>query len=82
MAWPAGQKQMFALALIAALMTVGTLAYMLAAPPGYLRRTRNGVPYFAPPVINPAGGRPLDVNRLAAYYRGHVRAGLYAATNR
>ncbi|MDA8390921.1 MAG: hypothetical protein M0Z76_09375 [Gammaproteobacteria bacterium] len=78
MAMPRGQKQMFVLALLATVMTVGTLIYMLAAPPGYLRRTHNGVPYFTPPVLNPAGGKPLDVNRLAAYYRGNTIAGLYA----
>lgn len=80
MAMPRGQKQMLALALLAAIMTIGTLIYMLVAPPGYLHRTRNGVPYFTPPVINPAGGKPLNINRLAGYYKGNTLDGLYAPT--
>lgn len=80
MAMPRGQKQMLTLALGAAVMTIGTLIYIFATPPGYLHKTRNGVPYFTPAVINPAGGPPLDVNRLVGYYKGHTIDGLYAAT--
>ncbi|MHB8252586.1 MAG: hypothetical protein ACYDEV_02520 [Acidiferrobacter sp.] len=78
MGTPVGHKQMLALAILAGLMTIGTLTYLVVAPPGYLHRTRDGVPYFTPPVINPVNGKALNVNRLAQYYKGNVAAGVYA----
>jgi len=78
MASPIGQKQMLALAILAGLMTIGTFTYLVVAPPGYLHRTRDGVPYFTPPVINPVDGGALNVNRLAQYYKGNEAAGAYA----
>ena len=75
---PIGQKQMLTLASLAGLMTVGTFVYFFVAPPAYLHRTRNGVAYFTPPVIDPVSGKPLNVDRLAAYYKGNVAAGVYA----
>ncbi|WP_298135681.1 hypothetical protein [Acidiferrobacter sp.] len=75
---PAGQKQMLALALLAGVMTIGTFIYILATPPAYLHRTRDGVAYFTPPVIDPVNGKPLNVDRLAQYYKGNVSAGVYA----
>ncbi len=75
---PIGQKQMLTWASLAGLMTVGVFIYFLVAPPAYLHRTQNGVPYFTPPVIDPVSGKPLNVNRLAAYYKGNIAAGVYA----
>ena len=75
---PVGQKQMLTLALLAGAMTIGTFAYILAMPPAYLHRTRDGVAYFTSPVINPVNGKPLNVDRLAQYYKGNVAAGVYA----
>jgi len=78
MVLPVGQKQMLALAVLAGLMTVGTFVYFVVAPPPYLHRTRDGVPYFTPPVIDPVSGDALNVNRLAQYYKGNVAAGVFA----
>ena len=75
---PVGQRQMLTLAVLVGVMTIGTFVYILAMPPAYLHRTRNGVAYFTPPVINPVNGKPLNVNRLAQYYKGNVAAGVYA----
>ena len=75
---PVGQRQMLTLALLAGVMTIGTFVYILAMPPAYLHRTRDGVAYFTPPVINPVNGKPLNVDRLAQYYKGNVAAGVYA----
>ncbi len=72
---PIGQKTMVVLASLTGLMTIGTLVYMLVAPPAALHRTRDGVAYFTPPVINPIDGQSMNVARLAAYYKGNVAAG-------
>jgi len=55
---------------LAAVVTVVGLAYIFIDAPAYLRSTRAGVPYFTPPVINPADGKPLDLNMLARHYEG------------
>ncbi|HUW98291.1 MAG TPA: hypothetical protein VMV40_05530 [Acidiferrobacter sp.] len=72
-----GQRQMLVMAILAGLMTIGTFVYLFAAPPGYLHKTSNGVPYFTPPVISPVNGKALDVNRLAQYYKGNEAAGAF-----
>ena len=79
---PIGQKTMLALASLTGVMTIGTLVYMRGAPPASLQRTRDGVAYFTPPVINPIDGEALNVARLAAYYKGNVAAGRYAVEKR
>ncbi len=79
---PIGQKAMVALASLAGLMTIGALVYVLVAPPAYLHRTRDGVAYFTPPVIDPINGRALNVERLAAYYKGNDAAGRHAVEAR
>ncbi len=79
---PVGQKTMLALASLAGVMTIGTLVYMLVAQPASLHRTRDGVAYFTPPVISPIDGRALNVERLAAYYKGNIAAGRRAVETR
>lgn len=59
-----------ALAGIVTLASVATLIYVHVFPPPSMRLTREGVPHFTPPVINPATGEPLDVGELVRHYRG------------
>ena len=65
-----GRLQMTIFAGLVATITVGALAYILVVQPEYLRKTRNGVPYFTPPVIHPETGEPMDLERLVEHYRG------------
>lgn len=65
-----GKVQMTLVAAVAALATVGGFAYIFVAHPAYLRETSAGVPYFAPAVVNPLGGPPLDLNMLVRHYEG------------
>ena len=62
------QMQVFSGAVVA--MTIAALVYVYVWPPEGMRTTRDGVPYFTPPVINPATGKPLDVNALARHFKG------------
>lgn len=55
---------------LTALVSVAGLAYIFFDPPAYLRSTREGVPYFTPPVASPVDGKPLDLNMLARHYEG------------
>jgi hypothetical protein len=65
-----GQWQMAIYSTLVGLIGIGSFAYVLVTKPAYLHATRNGVPYFTPHVINPAGGDPLDVNDLVRNYKG------------
>lgn len=44
-----------------------------AHPPHSLQVTRDGVPYFTPPVLDPATGKPVPVEALVRHYKGGVR---------
>ena len=39
-------------------------------PPASLKLTRDGVPHFTPPVIDPATGQPIPVETLVRHYKG------------
>ena len=62
--------QMVVFSLLSAAVTVGGLAYIFIEHSAYFRATREGVPYFTPPVVNPANGKPLDLNMLVRHYKG------------
>ncbi|MDA8363824.1 MAG: hypothetical protein M0Z84_08430 [Gammaproteobacteria bacterium] len=66
----AARIQMAFIALVGFAATIGSFVYLLAKPPAYLRATRDGVPFFTPPVINPVDGKPLSVNTLVRDYKG------------
>ena len=51
-------------------LTVAALVYVYVAPLESMRLTRDGVSYYAPPVIHPETGKPLDLNELVRHYRG------------
>ena len=55
--------------LVAAISLAGVI-YIYTVPPESLRTTRDGVPHFAPPVINPATGEPIDLGTLVRHYKG------------
>jgi len=62
--------QMVVFSTLSAAISIGGLAYIFMDPPAYLHATRLGVPYFTPPVINPADGKALDLNMLVRHYQG------------
>ncbi|MDE2089684.1 MAG: hypothetical protein KGJ12_06665 [Gammaproteobacteria bacterium] len=72
---PKGKIQMMFITLLGAVATVATFVYLFARPPAYLRETRDGVPYFTPPVVNPVSGKPLNVNTLVRHYKGSTGTG-------
>lgn len=62
--------QMVVFSILSAAISIGGLAYIFMDPPAYLHATRQSVPYFTPPVINPADGKALDLNMLVRHYQG------------
>jgi hypothetical protein len=47
-----------------------SLIYVYVIPPPSLKLTREGVPFFTPPVAHPETGEPLDLRDLVRHFRG------------
>lgn len=68
-----GQWQMAIYSTVVGIIGIGSFVYILIKQPVYLHASRNGVPYFTPRVVNPAGGKPLDLNELVRHYKGQAQ---------
>jgi len=55
---------------IASVISVGGYFWMLFAPPPGLQATRDGVPYFSPPVLHPVSGEAIPLETLVRHYKG------------
>jgi hypothetical protein len=55
---------------IAAIVSIGGYFWMTLSPPPGLKTTRDGVPYFTPPVIHPISGEAIPVETLVRHYKG------------
>lgn len=51
-------------------VSIAALVYVYAFPPESMRVSRNGVPHFTPPIINPNTGEPVELDELVRHYRG------------
>ena len=65
-----GRTHMAVFSGLVTVLTVASLVYGYVAPMESMRLTRDGVSYYAPPVIHPETGKPLDLNELVRHYRG------------
>ena len=65
-----GRAQMAAFSGLVTVLTVAALVYVYVVPLESMLLTRDGVSYYAPPVIHPDTGKPLDLNELVRHFRG------------
>jgi hypothetical protein len=49
---------------------LGGLTFVYVWPPEGMRSTRDGVPYFLPPVVHPSTGEAIPLERLVQHYKG------------
>ncbi len=56
--------------IIASVVSIGGYFWMVFAPPAGLKVTRDGVPYFAPPVLHPITGEAIPLETLVRHYKG------------
>ncbi len=68
-----GSLQMRIFVGIVALLSFAALVYIHAFPPHSMRVSRDGVPYFTPPTVNPETGQPLEIDRLVRHFKGEKR---------
>lgn len=55
---------------LSAVISIGGILWMTFAPPPGMKATREGVPYFMPPVIHPVSGEAIAVEILVRHYKG------------
>ncbi|MCA1978432.1 MAG: hypothetical protein HXY29_02860 [Rhodocyclaceae bacterium] len=55
---------------LSAVISIGGILWMTFAPPPGMKATREGVPYFTPPVIHPVSGEAIAVETLVRHYKG------------
>jgi hypothetical protein len=55
---------------LSAIASVGGFLWMTFAPPPGLKATKDGVPYFTPPVVHPVSGEAIPVETLVRHYKG------------
>jgi hypothetical protein len=53
-----------------AVVSIGGILWMTFAPPPGMKVTKDGVPYFMPPVIHPVTGEAIPVETLVRHYKG------------
>lgn len=52
------------------LVCLASLVYVYLMPPASLQSTRDGVPFFTPPVEHPETGDTLDLGELVRHFKG------------
>ncbi|MFN4148756.1 MAG: hypothetical protein ACK4E4_04315 [Rhodocyclaceae bacterium] len=58
------------LVFLSAVVSIGGILWMTFAPPPGMKATKEGVPYFTPPVIHPITGEAVPVETLVRHYKG------------
>lgn len=53
-----------------AAVSIGGILWMTFSPPPGMKATKDGVPYFTPPVIHPLSGEAIPVEVLVRHYKG------------
>lgn len=52
-----------------ALVSVAAIVHVATQPLDELARTRQGTPFFTPPVLNPDTGEPIEMDALVEHYK-------------
>lgn len=66
--WPRLLMRTFVV--LSAIVSIGGYLWMTLAPPPGLMATRDGVPYFTPPVVHPVSGEAIPLETLVRHYKG------------
>ena len=63
------QLQLTLFAAAVALISIGTIVHVATQPLDELARTRQGTPFFTPPVLDPDTGQPIEIDTLVEHYK-------------
>ena len=61
------QLTLFAAAVV--LVSIASIVHVAIQPLDELARTRQGTPFFTPPVLNPDTGEPIEMDTLVEHYK-------------
>lgn len=63
------QLQLTVFAAVVALASAASVIHVLIQPLDELARSREGTPFFTPPVLNPDTGEPIELDALIGHYK-------------
>ena len=61
--------QLTLFAAVVVLVSIVSIVHVAIQPLDELARTRQGTPFFTPPVLNPDGGEPIEMDALVEHYK-------------
>ena len=61
--------QLTLFAAVVVLVSIASIVHVAIQPLDELARTRQGTPFFTPPVLNPDGGEPIEMDALVEHYK-------------
>ena len=61
--------QLTVFAVVVALVSVASIVHVAVQPLEELARTRQGTPFFTPPVLNPDTGEAIEMDTLVEHYK-------------
>ena len=64
------EVQLTVFSALVVVITLVSLLYPFVYRPEYLTKTRDGTPFFTPPVINPDTGEGIELDALIRHYKG------------
>ena len=63
------QLQLTVFSVLVAVASAATAIYVLIQPAERFAKSREGTPFFTPPVIDPDTGEALDLDELIRHYK-------------
>lgn len=63
------QLQLTLFAAAVALVSIAAVVHVAIQPLDEVARTRQGTPFFTPPVLNPDTGEPIEMDALVEHYK-------------
>ena len=64
------QTQLTVFSALVAVITMAAIVYPFVHRPDFLTKSREGTPFFTPPVINPDTGEAIELDELIRHYKG------------
>ena len=61
--------QLTLFAAVVVLVSIASIVHVAIQPLDELARTRQGMPFFTPPVLNPDTGEPIEMDALVEHYK-------------
>jgi hypothetical protein len=61
--------QLTLFAAVVVIVSIASIVHVAIQPLDEVARTRQGTPFFTPPVLNPDTGEPIEMDALVEHYK-------------